>query len=53
MDRETDRYVIRCNNFVIASLYAVERQWNMHEWSWFPAYTINSEVQVFERMRDE
>lgn len=52
MDRETDRYVIRCNNFVTASAYAAAQEWSLHEWSWFPAYTINNGVQVFERMRD-
>jgi hypothetical protein len=45
----TDRYVVRCNDFEAASKYAAANGWEKREWSWFPAYTLNKTIQVFER----
>jgi hypothetical protein len=45
----TDMWVIRSNDFVIASQYAAKQGWALREWSWLPAYTINKDLQIFER----
>jgi hypothetical protein len=45
----TDRYVVRCNDFEAASKYAAANGWEKREWSWFPAYTLNKTIQIFER----
>jgi len=49
----TDRWIVRCNNFTIASKYAAEKNWSLSEWAWLPAYTIQNTIQVFERVQDE
>ena len=49
----TDRWVVRCNDFATAARYAAEQNWALREWTWLPAYTIQKGVQVFERMKDE
>lgn len=53
MDENTDRYVVRSNNFASAARYAAEQNWRLSEWAWLPAYTVHSTIQVFERMRNE
>lgn len=50
MITDTDRYVIRCNSFLLASVYAAEHNWSLREWSWMPAYTVSHNIQVFERI---
>lgn len=53
VNRDIDRYVVRCESFTDAARYAAEQNWSLHEWTWLPAYTISKNIQVFERMRDE
>lgn len=50
MDRDTDRYVVRCNNFANAARYAAEQNWHLSEWAWLPAYTVNDGIQIFGRV---
>lgn len=52
MNRDIDRYVVRCESYAAASEYAARNDWSLHEWAWLPAYTISKNIQVFERMRN-
>ena len=45
----TDRWIIRSNDFVSASQYAAKQKWALREWAWLPAYTISKDLQIFER----
>lgn len=45
----TDRWIIRSNDFVSASQYAAKQGWALREWAWLPAYTISKGLQIFER----
>ena len=45
----TDRWIIRSNNFVSASQYAAKQEWALRDWAWLPAYTISKDLQIFER----
>ena len=45
----TDRWVVRCNNFDAAAKYAGEQDWSLRSWTWLPAYTVHNTIQVFER----
>lgn len=49
---DTDRYVVRCNSFDVASRYAAQQEWALREWAWLPAYTVHSTIQVFERVEN-
>jgi hypothetical protein len=46
----TDMWVIRSNDFVIASQYAAKQGWALREWAWLPAYTINKDLQILNSM---
>lgn len=53
MSNDTDRYVIRCNDFSVAAAYAAQMDWRIAEWSWAPAYTVHKNIQVYARVDND
>lgn len=47
---DVDQWVIRCNDYKVASQYASEMGLKGREWAWMPAYSVSDSIQMFRRV---